>query len=45
MDAVKNDANWDLVFPDTQDPEYDDLWDGNLKRWREEANRSRCIAH
>lgn len=35
MDAVKNDANWDLVFPDTQDPEYDDLWDGNLKRWRE----------
>jgi ribonucleoside-diphosphate reductase alpha chain len=35
MAAVKADAEWDLVFPDTTDPEYDALWDGNLEAWRE----------
>nr|WP_207711801.1 adenosylcobalamin-dependent ribonucleoside-diphosphate reductase [Sulfobacillus harzensis] len=34
MNAVKNDGDWDLVFPDTSDPEYDALWDGNLETWR-----------
>jgi len=33
MDAVKNDANWDLVFPDKEDPEYDTKWDGYLPNW------------
>lgn len=33
MKALKHDGDWDLVFPDTTDPEYDDLWDGDLKRW------------
>ncbi|MEM9954425.1 MAG: adenosylcobalamin-dependent ribonucleoside-diphosphate reductase [Chloroflexota bacterium] len=33
MEAVKNDADWDLVFPDTSDPDYDDLWDGDLDTW------------
>lgn len=37
MKAVKEDADWDLVFPDTQDPEYDELWDGSIKRWREKG--------
>ncbi|PSR21810.1 MAG: hypothetical protein C7B45_09330 [Sulfobacillus acidophilus] len=35
MEAVKNDGDWELVFPDTTDPEYDDLWDGNLENWRQ----------
>jgi len=34
MAAVEQDADWDLVFPDTADPEYNTLWDGNLAQWR-----------
>jgi ribonucleoside-diphosphate reductase alpha chain len=33
MDAIKNDEDWDLVFPDTHDPDYDELWDGDLETW------------
>lgn len=33
MDAVQRDADWQLVFPDTADPDYDSLWDGNLDKW------------
>ncbi|MFD2613201.1 adenosylcobalamin-dependent ribonucleoside-diphosphate reductase [Paenibacillus gansuensis] len=35
MKAVKEDLEWDLVFPDTKDPDYDELWDGNLDKWKE----------
>ncbi len=35
MEAVKADGDWDLVFPDTSDPDYDELWDGNLEHWQE----------
>lgn len=35
MKAVKEDLDWDLVFPDTSDPEYNMVWDGNLDHWRE----------
>lgn len=34
MEAVKADADWDLVFPDTTIPKYDELWDGNLEAWK-----------
>lgn len=34
MEAVKADGDWDLVFPDTSDPEYDSLWDGDLDTWQ-----------
>ena len=34
MAAVKADADWELVFPDTADPDYDRLWDGDLEAWR-----------
>ena len=30
MEAVKADADWDLVFPDSRDPDYDELWDGDV---------------
>jgi ribonucleoside-diphosphate reductase alpha chain len=33
MEAVQADADWDLVFPDNSDPDYEALWDGNLERW------------
>ncbi|OXM84072.1 adenosylcobalamin-dependent ribonucleoside-diphosphate reductase [Paenibacillus rigui] len=35
MQAVKEDLDWELVFPDTNDPEYDELWDGNLDKWKQ----------
>ncbi|MCR4326878.1 MAG: adenosylcobalamin-dependent ribonucleoside-diphosphate reductase, partial [Candidatus Roizmanbacteria bacterium] len=34
MAAVKSDGDWDLVFPDVHDPEYDDLWDGDMVAWK-----------
>ena len=34
MEAVKKDADWDLVFPDVTDPEYDTKWDGYLPNWK-----------
>jgi ribonucleoside-diphosphate reductase alpha chain len=33
MEAVEKDGDWDLMFPDTNDPDYDDLWDGDLEQW------------
>ena len=33
MEAVKKDADWDLVFPDIADREYDTKWDGYLDNW------------
>jgi len=33
MTAVKADDDWELVFPDTRDPDYDELWDGDLAAW------------
>ncbi len=34
MNAAKADGDWELVFPNTSDPEYDTLWDGNLETWK-----------
>lgn len=33
MEAVKKDGNWELVFPDISDPQYDEKWDGILDHW------------
>lgn len=33
MEAVKADADWDLMYPDITDPEYDAKWDGEIDRW------------
>ena len=35
MKAVKEDLDWELVFPDTKDPEYDEIWDGDLQKWKQ----------
>jgi ribonucleoside-diphosphate reductase alpha chain len=34
MEAVKKDADWDLVFPDVKDPDYDEKWNGDMIAWR-----------
>ncbi|WP_379153663.1 adenosylcobalamin-dependent ribonucleoside-diphosphate reductase [Paenibacillus sp. sgz5001063] len=34
MKAVKEDLDWELVFPDTTDPDYDTVWDGDLDKWK-----------
>jgi ribonucleoside-diphosphate reductase alpha chain len=34
MEAVDKDADWDLVFPDTSEPDYESSWDGNLDKWQ-----------
>ena len=33
MEAVAADEPWELLFPDTRDPDYDELWDGDLETW------------
>lgn len=35
IEAVKNDEDWDLVFPDTSNEYYSEFWDGDIKRWKE----------
>ncbi|CAH0122642.1 MULTISPECIES: adenosylcobalamin-dependent ribonucleoside-diphosphate reductase [unclassified Paenibacillus] len=39
MKAVKEDLDWELVFPDTTDPEYNDIWDGDLEKWRKQGKK------
>ncbi|WP_340030015.1 adenosylcobalamin-dependent ribonucleoside-diphosphate reductase [Paenibacillus sp. FSL H7-0940] len=34
MEAVKQDGDWDLVFPDTNDPDYDTEWNGDMQHWK-----------
>jgi len=34
MEAVKKDADWNLEFPDLDDPKYDKKWNGDLKDWK-----------
>jgi ribonucleoside-diphosphate reductase alpha chain len=33
MEAIDKDADWDLKFADTSDPDYDSVWDGDLEGW------------
>lgn len=40
MRAVENDGDWELVFPDTNDPHYNaEYWTGDLKAWKELGGR------
>src|SRR5438094_4042313 len=43
MAAVEADADWSFVFPDTGDPDYDTLWDGNLEAWK--ARGKKLLVH
>ncbi len=35
MEAVKQDKDWDLVYPDLDDPRYDAEWNGEIDKWKE----------
>lgn len=37
MNAVRDDTMWDLKFPDTTHPKYDDEWDGNINLWEDKG--------
>lgn len=39
MVAVKADADWELVFPDTSYEDYDQAWNGNLDKWVADGRR------
>lgn len=39
MEAVKNDSDWDLVYPDLDDPHYDEKWNGEIDEWRKISGR------
>lgn len=39
MKAVKEDLDWELVFPDTNEPGYDELWDGDLDKWKKDGRK------
>jgi ribonucleoside-diphosphate reductase alpha chain len=34
MEAVKKDEDWDLVYPDLDDPKYDAMWNGEIDQWK-----------
>lgn len=34
MEAVEKDGDWDLIYPDKKDPEYDTKWDGDIYAWK-----------
>ena len=33
MKVLKEDGDWDLIFPETSFYKYDEEWDGNIKAW------------
>lgn len=33
MEAVKNNKDWNLIFPDTEHPKYDKEWNGDIEEW------------
>jgi ribonucleoside-diphosphate reductase alpha chain len=37
MKAVEEDANWDLIFPDTTHPAYNAEWNGSMIQWKEKG--------
>jgi ribonucleoside-diphosphate reductase alpha chain len=34
MEAVKKDTDWDLAYPDLDDPNYDSKWNGDMHDWK-----------
>ncbi|MBI4097049.1 MAG: hypothetical protein HY428_01405, partial [Candidatus Levybacteria bacterium] len=39
MEAVKKDSSWDLVYPDLDNPRYDELWDGDIQAWKKAGGK------
>lgn len=53
MEAVKNDGTWRTRFPDTNHPDYDAMWNGDIRAWEDNGfpiveyatHRARDIFH
>jgi ribonucleoside-diphosphate reductase alpha chain len=43
MEAVKSDSDWDLVYPDIDDPEYDAKWNGEINEWKAMGKASSSV--
>src|SRR4029078_3827781 len=41
MEAVKKDADWNLEYPDLDDPHYDKDWDGDLNGWKKAGRKTK----
>jgi ribonucleoside-diphosphate reductase alpha chain len=41
MDAVKKDGDWDLLYPDLDDPRYDKEWNGDIHDWKAKGGKVR----
>lgn len=41
MEAVKADADWNLEYPDLDDPNYDKDWDGDLIGWKNAGRKTK----
>jgi len=39
MQAVKNDEEWGLIFPDTSDPDYNSEWNGDINVWKKSGRK------
>ncbi len=39
MEAVKKDADWDLIYPDLDDPKYDTKWNGEIDDWKKQGGK------
>lgn len=39
MQAVKDDADWHLIYPELDDPMYDKEWDGDMTTWKEKGGK------
>lgn len=44
MEAVQQDREWELVFPDTKEEGYDELWNGDLAAWKALGKRVKTYA-
>jgi len=43
MEAVKKNGDWDLVYPDLDDPKYDKKWTGDLEAWKKMGGKVRVL--
>lgn len=40
MAAVEADGDWNLRFPDTNDPAFEEHWSGNMLKWEERGGKT-----
>jgi ribonucleoside-diphosphate reductase alpha chain len=43
MEAVKKNADWDLIYPDLDDPRYDTKWTGDMASWKKLGGKVKVL--